>query len=72
VSSNLAISGGFAGSTDNGVAGDIKRKGFSVATQYALSKRTALYAGYRAARISSPVQARLNTSLYAVGVTHSF
>ncbi|MFC5519998.1 porin [Polaromonas jejuensis] len=72
VSNNVAISGGFAASTDNVAAGDIKRKGFGVATQYALSKRTALYAGYRTARITSPVQARLTTSLYAMGVTHSF
>lgn len=68
----VAISGGFAGSTDNAAAGDIKRKGISLAAQYALSKRTSLYAGYHATRTSYPVLPRLNTSLYAMGVSHLF
>ena len=72
VSSFLAISGGFAGSTDNAAAGDIKRKGISLAAQYELSKRTSLYAGYHATRTSYPVLPRLDTSLYAMGVSHLF
>ena len=72
VSGALAISGGFAGSTDNVAAGDMKRKGFSLAAQYALSKRTSLYAGYHATRTSYTALPRLDTSLYAMGVSHQF
>ena len=72
VSGSLAVSGGFAGSTDNAAAGNIKRKGFSVAAQYSLSKRTSLYAGYQAAKTSNPVKADLNKSIYAVGISHMF
>ncbi|CAM3589055.1 porin [Polaromonas hydrogenivorans] len=72
VSGLLSVSGGFAGSTDNVAAGDIKRKGISLAAQYALSKRTFLYTGYHATRTTYPVLPRLNTSLYAMGVSHLF
>lgn len=72
VSSVLSISGGFAGSTDNVAAGDMKRKGFSLAAQYALSKRTSLYAGYHGTRTSYAVLPRLDTHLYSMGVSHSF
>ena len=68
----LAISGGYAASTDNAAAGNSKRKGISLAAQYALSKRTALYAGYQATKTSNPVLPSVNTSLYAVGVSHLF
>lgn len=72
VATSLEISGGFAGSTDNAAAGDITRKGISLAARYALSKRTFLYTGYHATRTSYPVLPRLNTSIYAVGVSHLF
>jgi predicted porin len=72
VSGALAISGGFAGSTDNAAAGDIKRKGVSLAAQYSLSKRSSLYAGYHGTRTSNPVLPRVTTSLYALGVSHAF
>jgi predicted porin len=72
VSSALSFSGGLAGSTDNAAAGDITRKGVSLAAQYALSKRTSVYAGYHGMRTSVPAQSNLYTSLYALGVSHSF
>ncbi|MDB5885990.1 MAG: porin, Gram-negative type [Polaromonas sp.] len=72
VSGLLSVSGGFAGSTDNVAAGNIKRKGVSLAAQYALSKRTFLYTGYHATRTTNPVLPRLNTSLYAMGMSHLF
>ncbi|MEO6322705.1 MAG: porin [Polaromonas sp.] len=72
VSGLLALSGGFAGSTDNVAAGDMKRKGVSLAALYALSKRTSLYAGYHATRTNYPVQTTLKTSRYAIGANHSF
>jgi predicted porin len=72
VSSALSISGGLAGSTDNVAAGDLARKGVSLAAQYTLSKRTSVYAGYHGTRTSSPAKANLYTSLYALGVSHSF
>ena len=72
VSGLLSVSGGIAGSTDNAAAGDSKRKGISLAAQYALSKRTFLYGGYHGTRTTYPVLPRLNTSLYAAGVSHLF
>jgi predicted porin len=68
----VIISGGFAGSKDNATLGDIKRTGVSLAAQYLLSKRTQLYAGYHGTRISNPVSPRVTTSLYALGVSHTF
>jgi predicted porin len=72
VSSALSISGGFAGSTDNAAAGDMKRKGASLAAQYALSKRTALYAGWHGTRTSYTALPSTDTHLYTMGVSHSF
>lgn len=72
VTGSLAFSGGYAASTDNFAAGDSKRKGISLAAQYALSKRTSVYAGYQATRTSNPALPRVDTSLYAMGVSHLF
>jgi len=72
VSSALSISGGFAGSTDNVAAGDMKRKGISLAAQYALSKRTSLYTGYHGTRTRYTALPSTDTHLYTVGVSHSF
>lgn len=72
VSGALSVSGGFAGSTDNAAAGDMKRKGLSLAAQYALSKRTALYAGWHGTRTSYTALPSTDTHLYTMGVSHSF
>lgn len=72
VSGALSVSGGFAGSKDNVAAGDMKRTGISLAAQYALSKRTSLYAGYHGTRTAYPVKSDLHTRLYTMGVSHSF
>ena len=52
--------------------GDSRRKGVSLAAHYALSKRIALYAGYHGTRTTNPLLPRLDTSLYATGVSHQF
>jgi predicted porin len=72
VAAAVTISGGFAGSKDNAALGDFKRTGVSLAAQYALSKRTQLYAGYHGTKTSNPVLPSVNTSLYAMGVSHAF
>ncbi len=71
VSSALSLSGGIARSRDNVAAGDATRRGYGVAAMYTLSKRTALYGGFRS---TTKTQAGTNTdaSLLAVGVKHSF
>jgi len=46
--------------------GDSRRKGASLAAHYAL------YAGYHGTRTTNPLLPRLDTSLYATGVSHQF
>ncbi len=72
VSSQLALSGGFARSTDNTAAGNSERKGISLAALYALSKRTSLYAAYHGTKTSNPALASVDTSIFALGVAHTF
>lgn len=71
VSSALTISGGIARSTDDNAA-DTTRQGYSLAANYALSKRTSVYGGYRAATTKSNGAADQDGSLLAVGVKHTF
>ena len=71
VSSALTVSGGIARSTDNNAA-DTTRQGYSLAANYALSKRTSVYGGYRAATTKANGAADQDGSLLAVGVRHAF
>lgn len=50
----------------------MKKSLIALAAQYALSKRTSLYAGYHGTRTSCAVLPRLDTHLYTMGVSHSF
>lgn len=71
VSKALTVSGGLARSSDNVVAGDATRKGYSLAALYLLSKRTALYGGYQSAK-QTLAGTDTDSSLFAVGVKHAF
>lgn len=71
VSSALTLSGGVARSSDNAAAGDAVRKGYGIAALYTLSKRTALYGGYESAT-QTVAGTDTDTSLFAVGVKHTF
>jgi predicted porin len=70
VSSALTLSGGFARSTDNAAAGDAKRTGYGFAALYTLSKRTALYGGFRSSKTDDT--SADDVTVFAVGVNHTF
>jgi predicted porin len=72
VTTALTLSGGFARSKDdaNATSGVVTRNGAGLAAAYSLSKRTALYAGFRVDRTKNVDAADVN--LYAVGVKHTF
>lgn len=74
VSSALVLSAGIAHSKDDATATSVEttRKGYSLAANYTLSKRTAIYGGYRAATTEASGKADQDGSLFAVGVTHRF
>lgn len=71
VSKALTVSGGLARSSDNAASGDATRKGYSLAALYTLSKRTSLYGGYQSAKLTL-AGTDTDTSLFAVGVKHTF
>lgn len=71
VGSALTVSGGIARSSDNVVAGDAVRKGYSLAASYSLSKRTSIYTGYQSAT-KTLAGVDTDTSLLAVGMRHAF
>ncbi|RYX90000.1 MAG: porin [Comamonadaceae bacterium] len=75
----FTLSGGYARSKDDQLGGapEIKRKGYSIAGLYALSKRTNLYAGVQQAKENAYGPAvggtpETKSSTYAVGVRHTF
>lgn len=73
--SAFTLSGGYAHSKDNQVAGgpDITRKGFGLAGLYALSKRTNLYAGAQNAKQDAyGLVGENKITVYAIGVRHTF
>lgn len=73
VSSALTISGGVARSTDNTVAGDATREGYGIGANYTLSKRTAVYGGFREAKLTpTGGGADIKGNLVAVGIKHTF
>ena len=72
VSSALTLSGGFARSSDNVLAGDQTRKGYTLAAAYSLSKRTTAYAGYLSTKTNQAGVADTDASVLAFGVKHTF
>ncbi len=66
VSSMLTVSVGYASSK---VSGGAKDSGFGVAAAYSLSKRTTVYAGFRAESRKSAIP---DGDVYAVGIKHTF
>ncbi len=75
VSGNAAVALGYSKATGKNTAGvtTVKGDGWSVTGYYDMSKRTRLYAGYNTtdAKTGAGVKV-LKTSLFAVGVRHSF
>jgi predicted porin len=73
VGAALTLSGAYATSDDNDTAGDAKRSGYSVGALYNLSKRTALYGGYKSAKIDfAGATPDAKVTILAVGVKHLF
>ena len=70
----IALSAGYANSkTKVNGATSAKASGFAFGGTYSLSKRTRLYAGYRAHTIKNGAGVKTaDTKLYAVGVRHDF
>ena len=71
VTNALTVSGGIARSSDNVVAGDAVRKGYSLAATYSLTKRTSIYTGYQSAT-KTLAGVDTDSSLLAVGMRHAF
>jgi predicted porin len=74
VSTALAVSANYASSKTQayGAAAEIKRSGYGLGGAYTLSKRTFLYGGYRSETAEQAGSADVKTSLFAVGVHHTF
>jgi predicted porin len=73
VSAALTVSAAYADSTDNGKAGDTERSGYSFAALYSLSKRTALYGGYKAMKYDfTGATADVKVNIFALGILHKF
>ena len=76
--SALTLSAGYATSKDTGltvvapVGSEVKRNGFALGALYALSKRTNVYAGLNNSKQTQAGTADLKTSVYALGVRHTF
>lgn len=72
VSSALTVSGSYAHSSDNVTAGDQSRKGYGIAANYVLSKRTSVYGGYTANKTTQAGAADAKLDILAVGIRHTF
>ena len=73
VSAAMTVSAAYAKSDDNVTAGDTTRSGYAIGAVYTLSKRTALYGGYKAMTmdfIGATPDAKV--SILALGVKHTF
>ena len=74
LASNLTFSVGYArvSGKDNGVKVE-KGSSFGAAVAYSLSKRTTVYAGVNSTKFEDvPVTTTEKTSIYAVGLKHTF
>ena len=72
VSAALTLSGSYAKSSDNKTAGDQSRKGYGIAANYVLSKRTSVYGGYNTNTATNGAAADDKLSILAVGIRHAF
>jgi predicted porin len=72
VSAALTVSASYAKSDDNATAGNQSRKGYGIAAAYTLSKRTFLYGGYNANKLSNAGAGDDKVDILAVGVQHKF
>lgn len=74
MSSALTLSASYAESTDDaiGTITEVKRSGYGLGAAYALSKRTTVYGGLKMATEEQAGVRDLDTTVYAVGVKHSF
>jgi len=74
MSSALTLSAAYAESTDDAIGAipEVKRSGFGLAAAYSLSKRTTLYGGVKTATEEQTGVHDIDTTVYAVGVKHTF
>jgi predicted porin len=74
LSGAVSVAANFAYSKDddNALTTGVKRNGIGLGATYTLSKRTFLYGGYRAETAKQDGAANVETSLFAVGVHHTF
>jgi len=73
VSAAMTVSAAYASSSDNTKAGDTDRSGYAIGAVYNLSKRTALYGGYKSMKYDfTGVTPDTKVSILALGVKHLF
>ncbi len=75
LSAAMTLSAGYASSKTETTAGAkvTDREGFGIAVAYSLSKRTTVYGGYHRSTEDNAVGVELNnTTVYALGVKHTF
>jgi predicted porin len=72
VSAALTVSGSYAKSINNVTAGDQSSKGYGVAANYVLSKRTSVYGGYNTNNTTQAGASDSKLSILAVGIRHAF
>lgn len=72
VSAALTVSGSYAKSDDNATAGNQSRKGYGIAANYVLSKRTSIYGGYNTNSTTQVGAADAKLNILAVGIRHAF
>ncbi len=70
LSAALAVSAGYARSSDNSFLGDGERTGLGLALSYTMSKRTSVYGGLH--RTTTKDNGEADVNIFAVGVRHAF
>jgi len=74
MSSALTLSAAYAVSTDEAIGAipEVERSGFGLGAAYSLSKRTTVYGGLKMATQEQTGKNDIETTVYAVGVKHTF
>jgi predicted porin len=72
VSAALTLSASYAKSDDNSTAGNQSRKGYGIAANYTLSKRTSIYGGYNANTGTNAGASDSKLDILALGIRHAF
>jgi predicted porin len=72
VSAALTLSASYAKSDDNSTAGNQSRKGYGIAANYTLSKRTSIYGGYNSNSATNGAAGDDKLDILAVGIRHAF